>query len=90
MASELSRMGMVATIMIELRERLRRFTGTMMSRCRVCGSSENVIGYDPRGLWAYFFRRTWCPEHCPEHEYNRHRDGFYCDNCSEEPPYDWY
>jgi anaerobic ribonucleoside-triphosphate reductase len=73
-----------------LRDRLHAVTGRLMSRCRVCGSRSDVISYDPRGLWAYLFRRTWCPECCPDHDFNRHRDGAYCDNCGQEPPFDWY
>jgi hypothetical protein len=66
-------------------------TTRLMSRCRVCGSSENVIIFDPRCLWAYFFRQTWCPPHCPDHDYRYSRyDGHYCDNCGQEPPFDWF
>lgn len=65
-------------------------TNLLMSKCRVCGSRDDVISYDPRGVWAYPFRKTYCPEHCPEHDFNRHRDGAYCDTCGQEPPYDWY
>lgn len=69
----------------------RILCGNLMSKCRVCGSSENVIGFDPRGLWAYFSRKTWCPEHCPDHTYTHHRyEGHLCDNCSQSPPADWY
>lgn len=71
-------------------ERLRRLTNKLMGTCCVCKSSADVISYDPRGLWAYFIRNTYCPEHCPDHDYNRYRDGTYCDNCGQEPPYDWY
>jgi len=63
----------------------------LMSRCRVCSSSENVVMYDPRGLWAYPIRDTYCPEHCPEHDYTHERGvGFYCMYCGQEPPYDWH
>jgi hypothetical protein len=66
-------------------------TNRFMSRCRVCGSSEDVISYDPRGLWAYLWRRTWCPDHCPDHDYIYGRyDGHYCNNCGNSPPPDWY
>lgn len=70
--------------------RLFTLTDRLMGSCRVCGGTEDVISYDPRGLWAYFFRKTYCPQHCPEHDYNRHRDGAYCDICSDVPPDDWY
>jgi hypothetical protein len=68
----------------------RQLTSNLMSRCRVCGSSKDVISYDPRGLWAYFFRRTWCPMHCPDHDYQRWPDGTYCNNCGDLPPVDWW
>lgn len=67
-----------------------RLQDRYMSRCRVCRSSENVVSYDPRGLWAYPIRKTVCPECCAEHDYNRHSDGTYCDHCGEEPPHDGY
>jgi hypothetical protein len=62
----------------------------LMSRCRTCGSSDDVISFDPRGLWAFFLRRTWCPRHCPDHDYQRWPDGTYCNNCGQEPPWDYY
>lgn len=70
--------------------RLKRWRDNRMASCRVCGSSKEVIAYDPRGIWAYPIRNTYCPEHCPEHDFNRHSDGTYCDTCGSEPPYDWY
>lgn len=69
---------------------LEKIRNKLMSQCRICGSAENVISYDPRWTWAYPIRKTYCPEHCPEHDYNRHRDGTYCDICGQEPPYDYY
>lgn len=70
---------------------LRRIGDRLMSRCRVCGSSKDVISFDPRGMWAYFWRRTWCPDHCPDHEYVYCRyDGHYCGNCGQEPDAEWY
>lgn len=70
---------------------MRSWTERLMSRCRVCGSSENVACYDPRGLWAYFFRSTYCPECCPEHDYIREPgEGMRCRHCSEPPDADWY
>lgn len=68
-----------------------RFSDPLMSRCRVCGSSKDVIQYDPRGLWAYPLRRTWCPAHCPDHDYVYSRwEGHYCNNCGEQPDVEWY
>lgn len=65
--------------------------GLVMGRCRVCGSGKDVVQYDPRGLWAYFGRRTWCPAHCPDHDYEYERGaGFMCRHCGEEPPHDWW
>lgn len=74
-----------------LRDWLHDVTARMMSRCRVCGSSANVLMYDPRGIWAYLIRQTWCPPDCPDHDYvhDRHERCHYCDNCGQEPPYDW-
>lgn len=70
---------------------LRQLTSKMMSCCRVCGSSADVVMYDPRGLWAYFWRRTVCPKHCPDHDYVYERyEGHYCDNCGEHPDDQWY
>jgi hypothetical protein len=69
---------------------LRRLADRQMSRCRVCGSSKDVVSYDPRGIWAFFGRRTWCPSHCPDHYQSLHRDGRYCDNCGLEPDDQWY
>ena len=66
-------------------------TSRWMSRCRTCGSSDEVISYDPRGLWAYPIRTTYCPEHCPDHDYVYSRyDGHYCNNCGQQPPLDWH
>lgn len=74
-----------------LRERLDRLTGCLMARCRVCGSRGDVVSFDPRGLWAFFFRQTWCPDHCPDHDYVYSRyDGHYCNNCGQPRPDDYY
>lgn len=54
-----------------------RVRDRLMSRCRVCRCSTDVISYDPRGLWAYPFRRTWCPDH--DYVYGRY-DGHYCNH----------
>ena len=80
--------GPISEIIGRVRWWFYNLTCLYMSRCRVCGSNEDVVAYDPRGLWAYFFRRTVCPEHCAEHDFNRHRDGTYCDHCGQEPPFD--
>lgn len=62
----------------------------LMSRCRVCGSSADVISYDPRGVWAYFWRSTVCPAHCPDHDYIYSRyEGHYCNHCGEPPSVEW-
>uniref|UniRef100_E6VFK6 Uncharacterized protein n=1 Tax=Rhodopseudomonas palustris (strain DX-1) TaxID=652103 RepID=E6VFK6_RHOPX len=69
----------------------RRCVAPLMATCRVCGKSDEVAMYDPRGLWAYFVRRTWCPEHCPDHDYVYSPwDGHYCDNCGKEPEPEWF
>ncbi len=69
----------------------RRVTDRLMQRCRVCGSGDDVISFDPRGAWAYFWRRTWCPAHCPCHEYIYGKyEGHYCDRCGQAPPPDWH
>lgn len=69
----------------------RAIQNRCMSRCRVCGSSEDVVSYDPRGLWAYPFRRTYCPAHCPDHDYIYSRwDGHYCNNCGQSPNEQWH
>lgn len=70
---------------------LHDLTCRLMSRCRVCGGRAEVIMYDPRGLWAYFFRTTYCPDHCPDHDYVYDRyEGRYCNNCGASPDPDWY
>jgi len=70
---------------------LKRLSDRLMSRCRVCGSSKDVISYDPRGAWAYLFRKTWCPEHCPDHDYVYDRyEGHYCDKCGQQPDDQWH
>lgn len=69
----------------------RRACSRYMSRCRICGSSRDVISYDPRGLWAFPIRNTYCPEHCPDHSYAYSRyDGYYCESCGQSPDPDWY
>lgn len=75
----------------QLRDRWHAFVNRQMARCRVCGSAADVIQYDPRGIWAFFFRRSWCPAHCPDHDYVYSRyDGHYCDNCGQPPDPEWY
>lgn len=82
---------MIAALPWKLRWQLRRLSDPFMSRCRVCGSRADVISFDPRGLWAYPFRRTWCPQHCPDHDYIYSRyDGHYCNNCGQQPDDQWY
>lgn len=74
-----------------MRQFFKRLSDRLMSRCRVCGSSSDVISYDPRGLWAYLFRKTWCPEHCQDHDYVYSRyDGHYCDKCGQPPDDEWH
>lgn len=78
---------------IRLFGRFHTLRDWLMCRCRVCGGRDAVISYDPRGLWAYFFRKTWCPEHCPEHDYeNEPGMGPCCIRCSQRhpEPWDWY
>lgn len=72
------------------RAELRRMKSKLMSQCRVCGSSKDVVIYDPRPLWAYPIRTTVCPDHCPDHDFNRHKDGTYCDQCGVEPDQEWW
>jgi hypothetical protein len=74
-----------------VRDLYQRELTRAMSRCRVCGSSRDVALFDPRGLWAYVIRNTYCPEHCPDHEYTYSRyDGHYCSHCGREPDPDWF
>lgn len=70
---------------------LRAWTNRLMSRCRICGSSHDVYAYDPRGLWAYFFRKTYCPAHCPEHDYKHDKWSreWRCTICDDIAPVDW-
>jgi hypothetical protein len=67
-----------------------RLASQLMGSCRVCGSVEPVLCYDPRGLWAYFWRRTYCPEHCPEHDFAYQSDmrEWGCNVCGESAPPD--
>ncbi|WP_438278128.1 hypothetical protein [Nitrobacter sp.] len=82
---------MMRTLLWKLRWQARRISDPFMSRCRVCGGRENVVSFDPRGLWAYPTRRTWCPDHCPGHDYVYSRwDGHYCNNCGDLPDLQWY
>lgn len=74
-----------------LMNRFCRLSDRLMGSCRVCGKTDDVIMYDPRGLWAYFFRKTYCPAHCPDHDYTYSRyEGHYCNNCGQAPDDDWY
>lgn len=75
-----------------LRDWYCRLRNSLMNRCRVCGSSKDVICYDPRGLWAFFVRKTWCPAHCPEHDfaYDRSEREWRCEHCSESAPPDFW
>lgn len=79
-------------IAYRLRSPLVRLTNNLMSRCRACGSSRDVVCYDPRGLWAFFFRTTWCPAHCPEHDFAYQRDmrEWGCEKCGEPAPHDFW
>lgn len=74
------------------RIRLHSVTGVLMARCRACGSSKGVLVFDPRGLWAYFWRNTYCPEHCPDHDfkYDRGMRRWCCEHCSEDAPHDFW
>ena len=70
-----------------------RLTSDMMGRCKVCNRKEDVICYDPRGLWAYPIRTTVCPTHCEqvygEHDWHHDRyEGWICNHCAIEPPLD--
>lgn len=67
-------------------------TNHPMSRCRSCGSSKDVAFYDPRGIWAYFFRNTLCPKCCTEHEFEYDRDmrEHCCTKCGEPAPFDYH
>lgn len=77
-----------------LRRRWRQFRSwqsTLMLRCRVCGKTDDVMVGDPRGLWAYPWRKTYCPAHCPDHDYEYDRDmrGRCCTICAAPAPDDW-
>lgn len=74
-----------------MRSAFHRLTNRMMGSCRVCGSSSDVICYDPRGLWAFSWRTTYCPAHCPDHDFSYQRDirGWACDICGEPAPPDY-
>jgi hypothetical protein len=69
-----------------------RLTNNLMSRCRVCGSSRDVLGYDPRGLHAFFRRTTYCPQHCPDHDYayDRGAHEWCCQICQDPAPHDFW
>lgn len=71
---------------------VHRLTNALMSRCRVCGSRTEVVCYDPRGLWAFFWRKTWCPDHCPDHDfaYQREHREWGCQICGEPAPPDFW
>ena len=64
----------------------------LMSRCRVCGSRKEVICYDPRTILHYFRRKTYCPDHCPDHYYvyERSERHHFCETCGIPAPPDWY
>lgn len=74
-----------------IRERYRQLRDAIMARCRVCGSDDEVLCFDPRGLWAYFHRNTYCPKHCPEHdyEYEPYIHGWACKHCGGAAPHDF-
>lgn len=74
-----------------IRAGVRAWSNGLMSRCRVCGSGDDVICYDPRWIWAYPIRNTYCPAHCPDHDYTYARyEGHYCKVCAQSPPDDWH
>lgn len=75
-----------------LSNQLHILTNRLMNRCRVCGSSKDVICYDPRGLWAFPFRNTYCPVHCPDHDFAYQRDHceWGCEICGEPAPHDFW
>lgn len=75
-----------------LRSPLHRLTNSLMGRCRSCGGSRDVLCYDSRGLWAFFWRKTYCPQHCPDHDFEYQRDmgEWACDVCGEPAPFDYH
>lgn len=77
---------------MNIRAKWHRLTNSLMSRCRMCGESRDVIAYDPRGLWAFFRRKTYCPKHCPDHDFAYQRDmhEWGCNICGEPPPADFW
>lgn len=52
-------------------------------KCVACGKETEVANIEGP---------TWCPECCPDHDYEYDRDARarYCKNCGQEPPYDWH
>lgn len=75
-----------------LRTKLWILTSNMMSRCRVCGGRKDVVCFDPRGLWAFPIRKTYCPQHCPDHDFAYQRDHheWGCEICGEPAPHDFW
>lgn len=81
----------IGQLLAQLRWWWLRKRAKLMGSCRKCGETKDVIAYDPRGLWAYPFRKTYCPSCCPEHEFEHDRDmGWCCKTCSEPAPHDFW
>jgi hypothetical protein len=53
------------------------------NQCAVCSREVPSYPCNP-------FKKTWCEEHCPDHDYEYQRDmgGKFCKHCSK--PYDYY
>jgi hypothetical protein len=77
-----------------IRHKLRWHTiqHMLMGKCRVCGAKEEVLCYDPRSILYYFVRKTYCPEHCPDHYYvyERAERHHFCETCGKPADPDWY
>lgn len=69
-------------------DRIRRwiflFTGWDQSKCWVCKGDTYFYPSNP-------FKRAYCAEHCPEHDFQKEPgEGLQCIHCAESPPYDYY
>lgn len=82
----------LSTRLARLRFWWDRRAAKLMGSCRKCGETKDVICYDPRSLWFYPVRKTYCPDCCPEHEfaYERWERAWCCQVCGDHAPHDFW
>lgn len=67
-----------------IRTLIKMVCGWDQSKCWVCRVPADVYPANP-------FKRAYCPEHCPEHDYIHERgEGWRCKICAEPAPHDFW